>query len=128
MKVIIAGSRSISNYKTVCDAVRESGFVISEVVSGGAKGVDKLGERFAKEHNIPVKVFPADWKNIEVEGAVIKHNSYGSYNALAGHMRNQQMAEYADALIAVIENNSSGTLDMITRALNQGIGVHAVRL
>ena len=58
---------------------------------------------------------PHDWKNIDVPIVVVKENKYGKYNALAGFNRNQQMAEYADVLIAIIKNNSSGTRDMIER-------------
>ena len=43
MKVIIAGSRNFTDYKVLQDAIKNSGFKITEVVSGGAKGVDSLG-------------------------------------------------------------------------------------
>jgi len=57
---------------------------------------------------------------------VVKENKYGKYNALAGFNRNQQMAEYADVLIAIIKNNSSGTRDMIDRMnkLNKKVYVY----
>lgn len=97
MKVIIAGSRSIHEYEIVKQAVAESGFEITEVVSGRAAGVDRLGESWADEYNIPVKPFPADWSK---------------WGKGAGHRRNTEMAEYADALVAV-HNGSRGTLNMI---------------
>lgn len=74
-------------------AVDASGFRITEVVSGVAHGVDKLGERWAQAHKIPVKQFPAQW------------NKYGN---AAGPIRNREMAEYADALIAVWDGQSRG--------------------
>lgn len=46
MRTIIAGSRSITDYALIQKAVSESGFEITEVVSGGAIGVDRLGERW----------------------------------------------------------------------------------
>jgi len=86
VKTIIAGSRNIVEYKALLDAVEASGFEITEVVSGGARGVGALGERYANEKSIPLKIFPADWE---------------SYGRKAGIMRNTEMAHYADALIAV---------------------------
>jgi len=117
MKVIIAGSRSINDQGYLNDiykAVILSDFILTEVVSGMAAGVDMLGELYAVENNIPVARFPADWKNIDVPGAIIKQNMYGKYNAVAGHMRNKEMAEYADALIAVWDGKSKGTKNMLT--------------
>jgi hypothetical protein len=100
MITIIAGSRSITDYETVYEAIRESGWMndITEVVSGCANGVDKLGERFARDHNIPISQFPANWKK---------------YGKQAGYIRNQQMAMNADTLIAIWDMKSKGTANMI---------------
>ena len=61
MKVIIAGSRAIVDKWTIVEAVGATDWIIDEVVSGGARGVDRLGEEWAVIHNIPVKQFIADW-------------------------------------------------------------------
>lgn len=100
MIVIIAGSRDITDYSVVYEAILESGWKddITEVVSGGANGVDKLGERFAKEHNLPVSRFLANWTK---------------YGKKAGYIRNQEMARNAEALIAVWDMKSKGTANMI---------------
>jgi hypothetical protein len=98
MKVIIAGSRDIIDYSEVEKAVEESGFEITEVVSGKADGVDTLGERWADEHGVPVKPFPAKW---------------ASHGKAAGRWRNREMSLYADALVAVWDGNSNGTHNMI---------------
>ena len=98
LKVIIAGSRTILNYRQVCIAVKLSAFNITEVVSGVAKGPDKLGEQWAAEHNIPVKRFHADWNRL---------------GRAAGPIRNQQMGEYADAAVIVWDGSSSGSKNMM---------------
>lgn len=116
MKVIIAGSREIKDFKLVKEAIKNSGFDITTVVSGAAKGVDTLGESWAKENNIPIVRFPAKWKEIHVQGAIIKEGPYGKYNSLAGHWRNEEMAKYAEALIAVQLEDTSGTQNMINQA------------
>lgn len=99
MKVIIAGSRSITDYNTLLEAIEESGFEITIILSGHAKGVDQLGERYAEEHDIPNIQFLPNW-------SVGKH---------AGFMRNSEMVEEADALIAVYDGKSKGTKDTVTK-------------
>lgn len=98
MKVIIAGSRDIADHWSIIEAVGATDWIIAEVVSGTARGVDQLGEQWAAKQNIPVKHFPADWD---------KHGKG------AGYIRNAQMADYADALIAIWDGKSKGTLNMI---------------
>lgn len=101
MKTIIAGSRNLNDPKLVQLAVKDCGWDITEVVCGGAKGIDTIGAGWAKENNIPVKFFPADWDTL---------------GKRAGIMRNLEMACYADALIAIWDGISKGTLHMITAA------------
>lgn len=108
MKVIIAGSRTIDDYNVVQMAIYESNFIIQEVVSGGANGVDKLGEKYANESRIPIKIFQAMWK---ISGRK------------AGFLRNLEMAKYADALIAIWDGESKGTKNMIDLAKNYGLKV-----
>jgi hypothetical protein len=112
MKTIIAGGRTITDYQLVNDAIQESGFDIGEIVSGGAAGVDTLGEQYALENDISVKRFPADWDR---------------HGRAAGPIRNVQMTEYADALIAVWDGKSKGTKHMIGTATKQGLQVYVKR-
>jgi len=68
---------------------------VDEIVSGGAKGIDKAAEKFAKENNLKITVFLADYKRY-LKGAPFK--------------RNKQIAEYADECLAVWDGKSRGTL------------------
>lgn len=104
MKVIIAGSRNIDDYALVVDTIRRSGYEITEVVSGTAVGVDRLGERWALANNVPVKEMPADW------------NRHGNS---AGPQRNRAMAEYADAAIIIWDGQSKGTRNMIENMIRR---------
>lgn len=113
MKVIIAGSRDIDDYSLVERAVEKSGFEITEVVSGGARGVDFLGEQWALNNNVQTTAFPAQW---------------AAYGRAAGHMRNEKMAQYADALIAVWDGKSSGTRNMIENAKKRGLKVFVYKV
>lgn len=113
MKVIIAGSRTVGDFRIVAQAVFDAGFTIAEVVSGTAAGVDRLGEQWAEVFGIPVKRFPANW---ERDGRA------------AGMMRNRRMAEYADGLIAVWDGVSKGTKQMIDEAWKRNLRVHVHRV
>jgi len=105
MKVIIAGSRGLMIYtdfieKVLCQFhIQDS---VSEVVSGGCKGVDRAGELWAKSYpqspkSVVVKVLKADWE---------------AHGKSAGPIRNRQMAEYADALLLIWDGESRGSASM----------------
>lgn len=116
MKVIVAGSRTVKDYKHVAEAIRTSPFLpLTEVVSGRARGADKLGEMWAKLHRVHMQPFPAGWRDVE-----------GVLDPAAGAIRNQKMAEYADALIVVQYEGepTDGTADMIKRALRMHMPIH----
>jgi hypothetical protein len=117
MIVAIVGDREVTDYSLVDKAIEQSGFEVTEVVSGGARGVDSLAERWARDHNIPCKVFKADWNNLRAPGAVIKVNKWRKkYNANAGFARNQDIVDYAEAVIAIQPNGpTSGTQDTVRR-------------
>jgi hypothetical protein len=87
--------------KHVETGISLAGFVISEVVCGEATGVDTLGKVWARQNNIAIKSFRPNWYPL------------GVYNKLAGFERNEEMGDYADALIAVYDGKSGGTKHMI---------------
>lgn len=125
MRVIVAGSRTINDFNAIKQAIKESEFVISEIVCGGANGVDALGEKFALENNIPIKYFLADWNNIKSQKVVVKYNKFGKpYNAIAGHWRNEEMAKYSNALILVWDGKSKGSLNMKKNAEQYGLMIY----
>jgi threonine/homoserine efflux transporter RhtA len=98
MKVIVAGSRSITDATVVAKAIAGSGFEITELVCGRARGVDELGKLWAQERGIPVVLFLALWRR---------------HGRSAGAIRNLAMARYADALVAIWDGESPGTRNMI---------------
>lgn len=109
-KVIVAGTRTFEDYDYLCECLDEQILYITEendiiddiqIVSGGAKGADKLGERYARERGYSLKVFPAEWDK---------------FGKSAGYRRNEQMAKYADACICFWDRQSKGTAHMITLA------------
>lgn len=115
-KVIIAGSRGFSNYKLLKEKCNE---YLREkrkeyniiIISGGARGADTLGEKYAQDEGFSLEVFPANW------------NKFGKS---AGFIRNEQMAEVADALIAFWDGKSNGTKHMIEIMENKKLLVRVV--
>lgn len=100
-KTIIAGSRTIDDYAELEKAIVDSGLEISFVISGNASGVDKMGERWAREHARSLSglwIFKADWEK---------------YGKRAGHIRNKEMSEVADALILLWDGYSRGSANML---------------
>lgn len=114
MKVIVAGSRSFDDYKRLAftlsvlfPAALTAGTL--KFISGGARGADRLAERFAAEFNVPITVMLADWE---------------THGFAAGVIRNKQMAQEGDVLVAFWDGASPGTRHMIDAALACGLEVH----
>ena len=110
-RVIIAGTRTFDDYslfREYADAMLLQVDDSIEIVSGGARGADTLGERYAREKGYSLHVFPADWTQ---------------YGRKAGPMRNRQMAEYADALLVYWDGKSRGTKNMIEEAKARGLKI-----
>jgi hypothetical protein len=114
MKVIIAGSRSVEDESIVREAVHDAPHAPfhGELVTGGADGVDSIAEHWLTSYeHVDHTVFEADWD---------------TFGAGGGPQRNEKMADYADALIAIWDGESNGTRDMIERALNHGLDTYVV--
>lgn len=113
MRVIVAGGREVTDILIVIAAIEASGFEITELVSGCAPGVDTLAEEWVRLRalagypSIPIKRCPADWDRLKLA---------------AGPIRNREMAEYAEALIA-IPTGGPGTKNMLKVARELGLKV-----
>lgn len=105
MRIAIIGSRNFDDYNGMSQEVSricsEKGWEITEIVSGGASGADRLAWRYAIIKKLLYKEFPADWKN---------------FGKAAGHMRNTLIIDYCDVVIAFWDMKSPGTKDSITKA------------
>jgi len=112
MRVIICGSRGIKGpegMQHVMDAIAASGFTVTEIVTGGAEGVDELADAWAKEAGIDRVIFPGNWK--------------GKGKA-AGYKRNQKMAWYV-SLFMDQENppeNLKGGCIAVWNGVSKGTG------
>lgn len=116
-RVIIAGGRDfndLSLLSLICDRllIKVTRLYNVIILSGTARGADKLGEQYAQNSNFMIERYPADWE---------------THGRKAGIIRNQQMADKADALIAFWDGNSKGTQNMIASARKKGLPVRVIR-
>lgn len=123
LRVIIAGGRDFNNYdllkykanQIIGDLLKDDTKII--MISGAAKGADKLGEIFAMEYGYNQMLFPAYWDEL---------------GRSAGPERNRRMAEYASegdigVLIAFWNGESPGTRNMIKEAKKHGLITHVIK-
>lgn len=112
MKVIIAGPRDLSvTHKEIGRAILNSGFDVTEIISGGASGIDSCAIAFAQNNKVPFSVCYANWQE---------------YGRQAGPVRNREMAKQADALIIVKRKGTwtRGTRNMHQTALEFALPTH----
>jgi hypothetical protein len=112
-KVIVAGSRDFNDYellKSTLDKLLVNQIDII-IVSGTARGADKLGERYAADKGYSISSHPADWDK---------------YGKSAGYIRNEEMAKEADGLVAFWDGKSRGTKHMIDLAHKYNLKVKVI--
>lgn len=104
MRVAVIGSRGAD--ATVADRIREAlPPYTTEIVSGGAKGVDQAAKAVARELGIPFREFLPD---------------YAAYGKRAPLVRNDRIIDYADMVLAFWDGESSGTQYVIGECLKRG--------
>lgn len=106
IKVIVAGCRNYNNYeeaKSIIDFYLSKICINNEIVilSGGCRGADSLGEKYASEKNYKIERHQANW---------------GKYGKKAGPIRNEKMASLCDFVICFWDGKSKGTKNMIAFA------------
>ena len=123
LRIIIAGSRDFNDYellkKSAIEIITKKTILpdLTRIVSGGARGADTLGERFANEMGLEISRFIPDWDGL---------------GKRAGYVRNAEMAKFAvednndGILIAFWDGKSRGTKHMIDLAKRYGLEVHVV--
>jgi hypothetical protein len=106
LKVIIAGSRDIFDFKILDLAIDQSGFNIWKIVNNGDRGVNKSSVIWAKQQEIPVVDIVPDWSNLKARGAIVKTNNKGQYNAKAAVDNQSKIVDYIDAAIVIYDEGN----------------------
>ena len=116
LKVAVVGSRGFRDYEFFENRLD---FFLSqtdeqiEIVSGGARGTDKMAEEYARAKGYWLQVFPADW---------------GQHGKKAGYLRNVEMANYATHFIVFWDFGSPGTRHMLRIIGERGKPFRLVRV
>ncbi len=112
MRVAVIGSRNASQdvYQKLCEYIPCNA---SEIVSGGAVGVDALAERYAKEHHIALRIFRPDYK---------------TFGRRAPLLRNEQIVHYAQYVLAFWDGQSRGTAYSVMHCMETGVPVRVIRI
>ncbi len=109
MKVAVIGSRDI--YDVELGAFLP--IATTEIVSGGARGVDACARRYARNHKLKLTEFLPD---------------YDTYGRTAPLRRNDEIVRYADLVLAFWDGTSRGTRYVIRRCREEGTPVRIFRL
>lgn len=111
MNVAFVGSRSWDDERSIRNRIADldPGDI---VVTGGARGADRIAERLARERGLAVEVIRADWQ---------------TYGRAAGMLRNRTLVERCDRVIAFWDGKSPGTRHTIELARMAGKRVEVIR-
>ena len=114
-RLIVAGGRHFSNYSLMKQSIEAfiAKYNLTDVmiVSGTASGADQMGERYASYNDLPVEKHPANWT---------------LHAKAAGPIRNREMADVSQGLVAFWDGKSKGTKNMIETATKLGLDVEVV--
>ena len=110
MQLIIAGARTFTDYPRLCQVLAPDRHRITQVLTGGARGAEQLGYRWAWKHTVRHQLFRAEWER---------------FGKPAGVRRNHHMAQAGDVLVVCGDDPSPGTAHMIAcmRALGKPVVV-----
>lgn len=103
MRLAVIGSRTFTDYKKLVEVLDGVALLqpITQVVSGGAPGADRLAEKYGKDKGIAVRIFPAEWTK---------------YGKSAGFRRNADIIKNCDGVVAFWDGVSKGTAHSISLA------------
>lgn len=108
MRLAIIGGRDFNGYSLLLDYLTSfffnslpQEFRFETIISGGAKGADSLGERFAHDYKLGLEIYKSEW---------------GKYGKSAGFRRNQTIVDNCDMVLAFWDGQSRGTADTIEKA------------
>ncbi|QHN71449.1 hypothetical protein [Mollivirus kamchatka] len=102
VSLAVVGSRGFKDEGLINDVLSNvcQEYNVGRIVSGGATGPDTIGASYAQAHDMPILIHRPDW-------------STGRH---AGLVRNSQIVEDADVILAFWDGTSRGTKDTISKA------------
>lgn len=114
MRVGVSGGRNYDRWQVVHAVLGKfhHRYGIHSLIQGEADGADFCAKTWAYNNKVRVESYPARWNDVDRPGAVVKYNSFGKpYDAMAGFIRNREMAQSKPDLFLIFPGGS-GTKDM----------------
>ena len=108
MKILVCGGRAFEDWRLLYAILSDYDNEDISLISGGCSGADALAAQYAREHNIPLQEFLADWE---------------AYGLAAGPIRNQEMLDEGRPDLVIALPGGRGTADMVRRAKRAGVTV-----
>lgn len=110
LRVLVCGGRAYEDRRALNRTLTQlhAEHPIGLVITGGAPGADRLGQRWAEHQRIPVAVYPANWQFV---------------GRSAGPVRNGAMLEFGKPDVVVAFPGGRGTADMVSQATSRGVPV-----
>lgn len=107
-RIGVGGCRFFSNYLLL---QKEMDLFLHElqltddivIISGHCRGADIMAEKYAKEREYSLRLFPAKWSE---------------YGRCAGVLRNREIVENSDIIIVFWDGKSKGTKNLIDNAIS----------
>ncbi len=113
MKIAVVGSRSFDDYEFLKKILNYHTSTLVypcvQIISGGARGADTLAKQYATEHGLDIQEFIPDWD---------------THGKSAGYLRNEQIVDACDELVAFFDGKSRGTGHSVELAENAGKPVY----
>lgn len=117
MKLIVAGSRTFTDYSklkaSLDNLLKNTDKKDVTIISGAANGADSLGERYAKENQLKLEIYKADWER---------------FGKSAGYIRNKEMADVATHLCLFWDGVSKGSKHMLDIAKEKGLEIRVIKV
>ena len=133
MRIAIIGSRSFNDgglMEEKCDKILSSVAPKDiHIFSGGASGADSLADKYSQDRSFMFTRIPARWNDVEGKSeSEIGKSGEKRYWKAAGAVRNSQLLENVEAVIAFWDGKSTGTKDMIAKATKKGVKVRVIKI
>lgn len=106
MRILVCGGRTFANWEKGYWALAQFCSSARMIIHGCAQGADRMADQWARENNIDVMKFPAEWKK---------------YGKNAGPVRNQAMLTEGKPDFVLALPGRRGTRNMVDQARASGV-------
>ena len=108
MRVLVTGIRDFVDPRVIPQAIRDSGFDVSQLVTGTFTGVEQQVSAWGRETGVPVVLFKPDWPRFRLKASAARNNA---------------MLDAAEAVVVIWTGNDSAKV-FVTEARKRKLPLH----